>query len=251
MRTMKPGAHAPDQWLALACGLLLLAVCMLGASASAWVPHLSPLFSTELRNDPDAVLPAPARFSFRGTHTTKISGVDAPLRIRLETSVPADLGDVLAFYRKELTSRDWQEQPDGAAVAPGHVHLAFVSPLGPAALDLRSNDGSTSVELVQRNQEAAFSARVMPRAGQGGLMFSNLGDKEIVVTLDSRAVTLPARIGERPQAPFFNVAPGEHIYALQSATGPDRDIKITVAAGDAWEVTVGPNGAFGPPMQLY
>ncbi|MGY4449331.1 hypothetical protein ACVWZR_003991 [Bradyrhizobium sp. i1.3.1] len=59
MRTVRTGARVPAQWLAFACGLLLLAVCMLAASASAWVPHLSPLFASALTPDPAAKLPAP------------------------------------------------------------------------------------------------------------------------------------------------------------------------------------------------
>ncbi|SFJ71544.1 hypothetical protein SAMN04487925_110180 [Bradyrhizobium sp. cf659] len=66
MRTVGPGALIPARWWAFACGLVFLASCMLAASASAWVPHLSALFSAELTPDPDSKLPAPTRYSYRG-----------------------------------------------------------------------------------------------------------------------------------------------------------------------------------------
>jgi hypothetical protein len=59
MRMVRSGVQAPARWRAFACGLVLLATCMLAASAGAWMPHLSPLFSADLTPDPDAKLPAP------------------------------------------------------------------------------------------------------------------------------------------------------------------------------------------------
>ena len=53
MRTVMPGAQASARWRAFACGLVFLAVCMLAASTSAWVPHLSMLLSAELTPVPD------------------------------------------------------------------------------------------------------------------------------------------------------------------------------------------------------
>lgn len=252
MRTVRRGVPLPEHWLAAGCGVLLLALCMLGASAGAWVPHLTPLFSADLAPDPAAALPAPVRYSFRGTHTTKMAGIEAPLRIRLETMVPADLAAVLAFYRNELGQRGWREQDDGALIEKDRIRLAFISPLGPAVLDLRSQDRGTSVDLVQKNQDAATRAGVVPRAGQAALMFSNLGDAEIVMTLDDQTIALPARIGdERPQAPFFNLAPGDHRYALKTPAGADRAGRIRLGIGETWEITVGPDGEWWTPLQLY
>lgn len=252
MLTVRTGARVPARWLAFACGLLLLATCMLAASAAAWGPHLSPLFSTALTPDPDAKLPAPTRYSYRETGITTMLDVDAPLRTKLIARIPADLNDVLAFYRTELGKLGWQEQRDGAVVAADHVQLAFASPLGPAALTLDRKDSSTSVHLVQRNQDAATRANVMPRPGRAALMFTNLADKDAVFTIDNRTVTLPARAGkERPEAPLFNLSPGKYSYALKVEGRPDRDTTIELLAGDAWEVTVGPDGDLWSPLQLY
>ena len=254
MRTVRLGMKIPARWRAFVCGLAFLAACVLAASASAsaWVPHLSLLFSAALTPDPDAVLPAPTRFSYREILTTTMLDVDAPLRTRLITRIPADLADALAFYRTELGKRGWQEQHDGAVVTADRVHLAFASPLGPAMLQLDRTETGTSIHLVQRNRDAATKARVMPEPGRAALMFTNLGSKDVVFVLDNRAITLPARVGnERPKAPLFNLPPGKYSYALKIEGRADRDTTIDLVAGDAWDVTVGPDGELWSPLQLY
>src|SRR3954465_217612 len=156
--------------------------CMLAAGASAWVPPLSALFSSELTPDPDTRLPAPTRYSYRGIHTTVVQGVATPLRTRLEATVPADLGNGLAFYRTELGKLGWQEQRDGAVVSADHVELAFVSPLGPGMLALDRNETGTAVNLVQKNASVATNANVMPEPGQAMLVFSNISETEATLT---------------------------------------------------------------------
>ena len=252
MMTVRRGTKVPARWRLFVCGLALLASGLAAASASGWTPRLPLLFSSALTPDPDAVLPAPIRASYREIGTTKMLGIDAPLRTKLTARIPAELGDVLAFYRTELGKRGWQEQRDGADIASDHVRLNYTTPLGPAALELDRKGSSTSVNLVQRNKEAATMAHVMPQPGRAALMFTNLADKEAVLTLDNHTVTLPPRAGkERPEAPLFNVAPGKYAYALKIDSGAERDKTIELAAGDAWEVTVGPEGDLWSPLQLY
>ncbi|OAF08903.1 hypothetical protein [Bradyrhizobium neotropicale] len=252
MRTVRLGAEIPARWRAFVCGLVFLASCVLAASASAWMPHLPRLFSASLTPDPEAALPAPTRYSYREIDTTTMLDVDAPLRTKLIARIPADLSDVLAFYRAELGKRGWQEQHDGAVVTADRVHLVFVSPLGPAMLELDRADSGTSVHLVQRNRDAATKAHVMPEPGRAALMFTNLGSKDVVFILDNRTITLPARAGtERPKAPLFDLPPGKYPYALKIEGRPDRDTTIDLVAGDAWDVTVGPDGDLWSPLQLY
>ncbi len=249
MMTVRPGTRVPARWRLFVCGLALLASGLAATSATGWTPHL---FSSALTLDPDAALPAPTRALYREIGTTKMLGVETPLRTKLTARIPAELGDVLAFYRTELGKLGWQEQRDGAVIASDHVRLAFATPLGPAMLELDRKERSTSVNLVQRNKGAATMAHVMPKPGRAALMFTNLGDKEAVITLDHHIVMLPARAGrERPEAPLFNMPPGKYSYALKIDGGPDRDTTIELVAGDAWEVTVGPEGDLWSPLQLY
>jgi hypothetical protein len=245
MRTVRSGVQAPARWWAFACGLVLLATCMLAASAGAWMPQ--PLFSADLTSDSDARLPAPTRYSFRGIHTTLMRGVEAPLRVKLEATVPAELGDVLAFYRRELGKLGWQEQHDGAVVSADHVQLAFVSPLGPAMLELGRKNSSTSVHLVQKNSDTATRANVMPEPGQAKLVFSNIGETEAVLGINARTIKRPAGAN----AVSLDLAPGKYVYELGVPGRPAHSNILTVAAGDAWELTIGRDGEAWSPLQLY
>ena len=247
MRTVGLGAKTPAHWLAFACGLVFLASCLLAATANNWVPRLAPLFSPALAPDPDAKLPAPTRYSFRGIHTTMMRGIEAPLRIKLEATVPAELSDVLAFYRTELGKLGWQEKTDGAVIAADHVQLAFASPLGPAMLELGRRNSSTSVNLVQRNQDAATRANVMPEPGQAKLVFSNISETEAVLTINER--TIKRATGANAVA--LDLPPGKYSYELSVPGHPATTNILNFAAGDTWELTVGRDGDAWSPLQLY
>ncbi len=247
MWKVRSGVKTPARWRAFVCGLVFLASCLLAATASNWVPYPSPLFSSALAPDPDAKLPAPTRYSFRGIHTTMMRGVEAPLRIKLEATVPAELSDVLAFYRTELGKLGWQEKTDGAVVAADHVQLAFASPLGPAMLELGHKDSSTSVNLVQRNQDAATRANVMPEPGQAKLVFSNISETEAVLTINER--TIKRATGANAVA--LDLPPGKYSYELSVPGHPATTNILNLAAGDTWELTVGRDGDAWSPLQLY
>jgi hypothetical protein len=220
---------------------------MLAASASAWVPRVSSLFAAELTPDPDTKLPAPTRYSYRGIHTTIVKGIEAPLRTRLEATVPAELGDVLAFYRTELGKLGWQEQHDGAVVSADHVQLAFASPLGPGMLALDRKDSGTRVDLGQKNASVATNANVMPEPGQAMLVFSNISDTDATLTINDR--TLKRAAGAR--AVSLDLQPGQYSYELNVPGHPATTHILNFAAGDTWELTVGRDGEAWPPLLLY
>lgn len=246
MAAVGRGAQAPARWQLIACGLALLASCLLAASAGALVSSLPPL-SSSLTLDLVAGLPAPTRYSYRGIHTTVMPGIEAPLRTRLEARVPAALADVLAFYRAELGKLGWEEQPDDAVVSANHARLAFVSPIGPASLELAWKDGNTAVHLVQKNLELATRANVLPAAGQAKLVFSNTGKAEAVLTVDERAIARQAGA----TAVALDLPPGKYTYGVSVPGRPASTKMLTVAAGDTWELTVGHDGEPWPPLQLY
>ncbi|RXT48702.1 hypothetical protein [Bradyrhizobium betae] len=247
MRTARPGAQASARWWAFACGLVFLASCMLAASASAWVPHLSVLFSAELTPDPDSKLPAPTRYSYRGIHTTVVLGVETPLRTRLEANVPAEISDVLAFYRTELGKLGWQEQHDGATVSADYVQLAFVSPLGPGMLALDRKATGTAVNLVQKNASVATNANVMPEPGQAKLVFSNISETDATLAINDR--TIKRAGGTR--AVSLDLKPGQYSYELSVPGRPATTNILNLAAGDTWELTVGRDGEAWSPLLLY
>src|SRR4051812_33727725 len=175
MTTVRRMMRGPARWLLPLCGLALLAGVLVAASAGRWMPHPSPQASAALTPaDPDAHLPVPKQHSSSSSNTTHVTGIEIPLRVGLEARVQAELSDVLAFYRRELAKRGWEEKPEGAVVAADHLQLAFVSRKGPATLKLGRAKDETTIDLVQRNTEAVAKANFLPIAGQARLIFGYL-----------------------------------------------------------------------------
>ncbi|WP_027527808.1 hypothetical protein [Bradyrhizobium sp. Ec3.3] len=208
--------------------------------------------SEPLEADPESALPVPKQRTSTSLGTAKLPGVEAPFRRELEASVPAELSDVLAFYRGELTKLGWQEKPDGAVVAADRVQLAFASPQGPAVLKLGRANGETSVNLVQKNPDAATKADIMPKPGQAKLLLGNMGNQEAQLTINKQTVKIAAGAGgpQSPKGPMLDLPPGKYQYSLKVAGHPARTDSITIAAGDAWGLMVGPTGEV-LPLQMY
>ncbi|RXH19590.1 hypothetical protein [Bradyrhizobium guangzhouense] len=205
-----------------------------------------------LEADPDSALPVPKQHSSTSLGTAKLPGIEVPFRRELDASVPAELGDVLAFYRSELKKLGWQEKPEGAVTTTDRVQLAFASPQGPATLKLGRAKGETSVDLVQKNPEAATKANIMPRPGQAKLLLGNMGNQEAVLTINKQTVKVAAGAGgpQSPKGPMLDLPPGKYLYALKVAGQPGRNATIELAAGDAWGLMVGPTGEV-LPLQMY
>jgi hypothetical protein len=214
-----------------------------GASAKSAAP---------LEADPESALPVPKQHSSTSLGTAKLPGIEVPFRRELDASVPAELSDVLAFYRSELTKLGWQEKPDGAVVAADRVQLAFTSPQGPAGLKLGRAESETSINLVQKNPDAATKADIMPKPGQAKLLLGNMGNQEAVLTINKQTVKIAAGAGgpQSPKGPMLDLPPGRYQYSLRMAGRPARNDTITIAAGDAWGLMVGPTGEV-LPLQMY
>jgi hypothetical protein len=214
-----------------------------GASAKSAAP---------LEADTESALPVPKQHNSTSLGTAKLPGIEVPFRRELEASVPAELSDVLAFYRSELTKLGWQEKPDGAVVAADRVQLAFASPQGPAVLKLGRTESETSINLVQKNPDAATKADIMPKPGQAKLLLGNMGNQEAVLTINKQTVKIAAGAGgpQSPKGPMLDLPPGRYQYSLRMAGRPARNDTMTIAAGDAWGLMVGPTGEV-LPLQMY
>ncbi|MBR1176817.1 hypothetical protein JQ617_22900 [Bradyrhizobium sp. KB893862 SZCCT0404] len=208
--------------------------------------------SEPLKPDTESQLPVPTQRSSTSLATTKLPGTEMPFRRELEASVPAPLGDVLAFYRTELGKLGWQEKTDGAAVSAERAQIDFTSPQGPAVLKLGRAKGETTVNLAQKNPEAATKADIMPKPGQARVMFGNIGPKEASLTINKQTIKIAAGAGgpQSPKGPMLDLAPGTYQYALRTPGRPARSETLTVAAGDAWGLMVGPSGDV-LPLQMY
>ncbi|BAL73233.1 hypothetical protein S23_00050 [Bradyrhizobium cosmicum] len=208
--------------------------------------------SEPLKPDSESQLPVPTQRSSTSLATTKLPGSETPFRRELAASIPAPLGDVVAFYRSELSRLGWQEKADGAAVSTEHAQIDFTSPQGPATLKLGRAKGETTVSLVQKNPDAATKADIMPRPGQARLMLGNIGPQEAALTINKQTIKIAAGAGgpQSPKGPMLDLPPGTYQYALRMPGRPARTETLTVAAGDAWGLMVGPSGDV-LPLQMY
>jgi len=219
------------------------------ASAEAEVQAKS---SEPLTSDSDSQLPVPTQRSSKSFATTKIPGGEAPLRRELTASIPAPLQDVLAFYRAELSRLGWQEKTGGAAMSAERAKIDFTSPQGPATLTLGRAKGETTVNLAQKNTDVAVKADIMPKEGQARLMLGNMGSSEASLTINKQTVKIAAGAGgpRSPKGPMLDLPPGKYQYALRMPGQPARTEALTVAAGEAWGLLVGPSGDV-LPLQMY
>ena len=82
----------------------------------------------------------------------------------VHAQVPAEVGTVLAFYRREFAARNWKEETQGAVVSPEQVALTF-SPAdgGTVVLKLAHKYDLTTVSLVQQLPKAAAKAEPAAR----------------------------------------------------------------------------------------
>ena len=87
------------------------------------------------------------------------SGSGGEARSEVTAVVPAEVSTVLAFYRRELTSRDWQENAQGAVINPDEVGLTFTSTQGTVTLKLGHAYDLTTVSLVLQVSPAALAAK--------------------------------------------------------------------------------------------
>lgn len=148
-----------------------------------------------LEADADSALPVPKQHTMSSIGTGKVPGSNAPIRKELEASIPAELNNVLGFYRTELGKLGWKEATEGAVVTPDQVQLAFISPDGPATLKLGRSNGETSVSLAQKYPAVAAKADFVPKPGQAKLVFGNLGGGEATVSINKQTIKIAGGTG--------------------------------------------------------
>jgi hypothetical protein len=86
----------------------------------------------------------------------------------------------------------------------------------------------------------------------GVVIVVSLGAKEATLTINKQTVKIAAGAGgpQSPKGPMLDLPPGTYQYALRLPGQPARNETLTVAAGDAWGLLVGPSGNV-LPLQMY
>jgi hypothetical protein len=195
-----------------------------------------------LEAEPGSALPLPKGFT-SSTLEDHVGADETPFRLELNTSVPAGLNSVLAFYRAELGKRGWTAASEHAVIKPDQVLLAFSSPDGPAVLKLGRSNGRTTINLGQKIPAAAVKAGVMPPPGQAILSFINAGRSDATFTINEQTFRIAAGSGVLPDAsPMIDLPPGKYRYSLQLANGPVQNNEIELTADDNTGMTIGASG---------
>lgn len=84
---------------------------------------------------------------------------DGAARRELKATLAAELGPVLAFYRRELPRRGWTELVKDAAIAPDAATLTFTSADATGTLRLARQYDLTTIGFVVQVSDAALAAR--------------------------------------------------------------------------------------------
>ena len=134
------------------------------------------------------------------TKTAKSSGGSDSVRRQIEVAVIAELPATLAFYRRELASRNWIEETKGAVVTPDNVTLNFSSAEQTATLTLGRKYDLTVVGLVTQMTEAALAARARAKKEADAKFMSDAAAmaKQVIAADEARRVAQTADLSDAP-----------------------------------------------------
>jgi hypothetical protein len=188
-------------------------------------------------------------FPIPESHTSAHSG-KTKFRTERDTTVPASLGSVLAFYRRELPKSGWKEAD--AVVAADRAVLSLVSDKGRGVLTLSRQDGETAVSFVERREAEAKKAGILPKAGQAKLIFGSMAEAPAKVIFGKRTITIPPGMGgsERPDGPMLDLPPGKYAYSVVVGGAAPTKEEVEVADGESWALVIGPGGG-SMPLHMY
>src|SRR5215204_4504884 len=110
------------------------------------------------------------------TKTAKSTGGSDSVRREMEVAVIAELPATLAFYRRELASRNWTEETNGAVVTPDNVTLNFSSAEESATLTIGRKYDLTVASLATQMTEAALAARARAKKQADAKFMSDAAD---------------------------------------------------------------------------
>jgi len=188
-------------------------------------------------------------FPIPESHTSSHSG-ETRYRVERETTVPAPLSSVLAFYRRELPKGGWKELD--AAVKGDAAVLSLATPTGQGVLTLTHTDGETTVSFVEKRAEEAKKAGILPKPGQAKLIFGSMAETPATVMIGKKTIKLTPGMGggDKPDGPMLDLTPGKYTYSVTVPGAPASNEEVEVAAGEAWALVIGPGGG-SMPLHMY
>lgn len=135
-------------------------------------------------------------------HTTRSgsTGSADSIRRKVEGTVTAGIAPVLAFYRRELAARNWNEEASGAVVTPDQVTLNFSSADQTATLKLVHKYDLTTLLLVAQVKEAALAARAKAKKEADAKFFQDAQAtaKQMIAADEARRIAQAANLSDAP-----------------------------------------------------
>lgn len=164
----------------------------------------------------------------------------SPYLESLQASIDAELADVVAFYRDELTQRGWTEDADRSREEESSAEMHFVSDEGPLDVEFKRRRGETMIDVSLRQEKLAQQHGIVPPEGKSMLILGNATEAAIQIVVDGKSHSLAAEQGARDpsQAVKLTLAPGKHTVSV-----PNSDPEtFEVPAGACWGVIITPDG---------
>ncbi|MBL9122848.1 MAG: hypothetical protein JNG90_04395 [Planctomycetaceae bacterium] len=174
------------------------------------------------------------------------SSVGSQFRKTVEVEVPASLSALVAFYRRELPSRGWKEDPAAAKISDDAAALAFAGPEGPLTVKLTKTAEGTRATIAARFPAKAQATGITPQPGKGRLILGNAGEREAVIVINGQQYKVAAGKGaENPKDGIsLHVQPGNYTVSVKGAGEDQPSEKLKISAGETWGVIVSPVGGY-------
>jgi hypothetical protein len=148
----------------------------------------------------------------------------------MHAHVIADVGTVLAFYRRELAARNWKEEAQGAIVTPDEVVLNYSPPEGSAVLKISRKYDLAVATITQQIPVAAPKAAPAMPSGPAAKDDSVAAMMRQAEQMMRDATADAAAAGVRP--PQRMAQANEPAEALRPLAGNDAPVPVPDNAED-------------------
>jgi hypothetical protein len=131
--------------------------------------------------------------------STNLSDESSPYRRSLDTAVTSSFDAVVAFYRREMPGRGYQEAAE-SKVEVDQANLVFNGPDSALTASFNRAGGDVKIALIERHPAAAQRDGVAPPAGKARLLLASQVAADATITINGSPYTVKAARGHRGMA---------------------------------------------------